>query len=1350
MKKILPPLYLIFFIIIVPCILYAQAPSITSTTPSYGYNNQTQGVVIKGNNFAPNTQVFLLCGGPSVISRLTLDEIGYPSYIYSTNRFAFSGRDVILTYEDGVLKLDVSNLHSPQETANLEINDLYPNGIALSGSYAYITSYNISGGREGLWIIDIETMQVVKQLTQEYPQNYYLDDIVISESLLLTIDYYSNEIHIFDISNPINPYVISHFKSSHCTEPRITSMSVIGNYLYVFYDNMDDHNHNGFEIIDITDPHSPQSVYYRDMGNVTNNKLAGVKGTYAYVVIPSMSVPKVEVWNIAQKATPKVVSTIDYLYEVYGISGRYLFGGFINDNVGKLARVFDITDPYNPRKVGEFVYEKLTCFLDFIGGYAFATSLNEFSIYNMKNPVSNKSIASVPLNGWAMDVEVKGDYAYVANYSKGLSVVDVREPRRPLHLNNFEFDFDTIRLTVSGNYAYLIDDVAECRPITVIDISNPWDMKKAGEFPCWGRAICVKGQYAYISHDDSKFSVVDISNPPNYKMINSVPINLGENLEIYNGYAYVASYYQDLTIVDINNPSQPAIVKYVESPGLSSYDVCIDENHVFVVGPTDYVQNDYLQVVDISDPQNATAIASFSNVVNSSVWEIIYKDKIIYAADSGGVKVIDAAAPQNIHVIDALPTIGRAEGIFVDDNNYIYVAADEAGLEILRSFIPCQQVTYIDSNSLQAIIPFGLQEGVYDIIVINPDHQRATLKKAYEAMISSQILNTIYVNAQAMPGGDGSSWAKAFRSIQDAIDIARLYEAEVWVAQGEYQENVILDQGIALYGGFGGTETQREQRNPYEKNTIINGLNRGCTIRGANNTIVNGFTIKGGKFPKGGGIYCKGIYAMIITNNIFTENSAEYGGALYCESSCLQIEDNQFINNSASHSGGAIAVDASSHPVIYNNSFKNNNAKWGAAIAYDNKCTIDTNRFEDNTAEISGGGIYVNETYELSQIVNNLFQGNQAQYGGGIYSDNSDVAMDENQFIDNTASESGGGIYSVYIHAADTSITNNTFTNNKAKWGAAIRFTKYCIIDNNTIENNIAELSGGGIYAKDAFTDSGITNNTIQYNTAEINGGGIAIGDSSSSNVMNNILRNNQACWGGGIYCENSSPNIENNIIIQNIAHMKGGGIFSDDSSQPVLIDNTMTNNTDENLDYFLAEAVTCKDVNQEEQPGYIDKTDQFFIANDERVYVWLRLRYIFVPVRIKWEWHSSDETLISTYTTDWIEDPKVSDKEYHFSWRFWDWINLDGIIPDNNYYCDIFVDEGNGFKSVTTLTFSILPGEPEDVNHDGIVNIYDLIKVAKKVGLKLNDPNYDPECNINNDDNINIFDLIAVARKII
>jgi hypothetical protein len=209
---------------------------------------------------------------------------------------------------------------------------------------------------------------------------------------------------------------------------------------------------------------------------------------------------------------------------------------------------------------------------------------------------------------------------------------------------------------------------------------------------------------------------------------------------------------------------------------------------------------------------------------------------------------------------------------------------------------------------------------------------------AYESG-SPPIPSILYVNDDADGANTGTSWEDAFTDLQMALQTAFLAcgkVKEIWVATGTYRpappwddrdESFRLLNGVAIYGGFAGTEDTLDQRNPIANLTVLSGdLNNddgpGFANRDENSyhvvtasytdstAILDGFTISGGNgnLPdsvndRGAGLYVS-FGSPTITNCTFSSNFAELGGGLYCELSSPALADCTIISNTATERGG--------------------------------------------------------------------------------------------------------------------------------------------------------------------------------------------------------------------------------------------------------------------------------------------------------------------------------------------------------------------------------------------------------------------------------------------------------------
>lgn len=193
----------------------------------------------------------------------------------------------------------------------------------------------------------------------------------------------------------------------------------------------------------------------------------------------------------------------------------------------------------------------------------------------------------------------------------------------------------------------------------------------------------------------------------------------------------------------------------------------------------------------------------------------------------------------------------------------------------------------------------------------------------------------IYVSKSGNAANDGRSWATAKPTFRAAMLVAVAGD-EVWAAAGTYTERVVPKAGVALYGGFAGTETELAQRDWSTNATIIDGSAGGSVMTppsGATATTrIDGFTLRNGAGTLsdskryGGAVYCNSS-SPTIANNTITGNSATYGG-IYCgSSSSPTIINNTIVGNSVSYAGG-IYCDASS-PTAANSAIAGDSSAHG-------------------------------------------------------------------------------------------------------------------------------------------------------------------------------------------------------------------------------------------------------------------------------------------------------------------------------------------------------------------------------------------------------------------------------------
>ena len=302
-----------------------------------------------------------------------------------------------------------------------------------------------------------------------------------------------------------------------------------------------------------------------------------------------------------------------------------------------------------------------------------------------------------------------------------------------------------------------------------------------------------------------------------------------------------------------------------------------------------------------------------------------------------------------------------------------------------------------------------------------------------------------YVDANLATGAnDGSSWANAHRGV-DAIPTAITASVagdEVWVKAGTYRPtatatrtvSINLKTGVAVYGGFNGTETLLSQRDWTVNTTTLSGDlagNDGANIFTDNSyhvlngnsqsatAVLDGFTVTGGNAnstannDRGGGILCLAGSSPTIRNCIFRSNRCTFGGgAGYINSSSPTFINVQFLDNLGGSFGGAFDMATGVSATFDRCFFKGNSAARAGAI------------------EIFGSS--------TTKVYNCIFVGNTATGTGGggaiwIGSSSAPVIRNTTVYANSATASAGGGILCT---GATANIANCIVWNNTGTGGA--------------------------------------------------------------------------------------------------------------------------------------------------------------------------------------------------------------------------------------------------------------------------------------------------------------------------
>ena len=245
--------------------------------------------------------------------------------------------------------------------------------------------------------------------------------------------------------------------------------------------------------------------------------------------------------------------------------------------------------------------------------------------------------------------------------------------------------------------------------------------------------------------------------------------------------------------------------------------------------------------------------------------------------------------------------------------------------------------------------------------------------------------------------GSGISWnypCSLPMAVQQAVD-----GDQIWVKQGTYKVNLIIDKNLKIFGGFNGTETTLSDRvlssiadytvlmpRHIDSLSIIN-VNPDPRYRHPDSTLfpnrchhidsflIDGFTLKGGSFS-------------FIDNHHF----AGWGAAIRTDSVNRITLKNLWIDSNTAFKGGGVYIENSAHG-------------WMENVL-----------FTRNSAQSLGGGVFLSNCYDF-KLINIAFTNNESllegeaypgtQHSGGFYFEAGDFEVHNMTATDNIGEMAG-------------------------------------------------------------------------------------------------------------------------------------------------------------------------------------------------------------------------------------------------------------------------------------------------------------------------------------------------------
>jgi len=365
------------------------------------------------------------------------------------------------------------------------------------------------------------------------------------------------------------------------------------------------------------------------------------------------------------------------------------------------------------------------------------------------------ALSFLDLPGTAHNVEVHGDYAYLASFSNGVHIIDISNRAAPSFVNTIPSP-QVWDVKIMGTHAYMAEGAASGSRLRIVDVVDPLTPVEQGEveLPAFPLDLAVSGPLAFAAMGADGLQVIDITRPEAPRLLGqldtgntilAVAIDEVRQLAILAGSA-------GLTVVDVSNPSQPVILGNAPSTGLGG-----SHRQVELLGTLAFVANrtSGLHVVDLTVPSNPTTLTNVPIGLAGELEDVALAGAVVFGAErttfANLVPILSSdlpIVPQLRGNIDfsAFATLAIGINIAVD-GSFVYLSAGDTFPDTNRRLYIGQYLDSIDADGLSPVAALGtptpgqtIKEGSILPIIVEASDDVSL--QAVEFLVEGQVVFT--------------------------------------------------------------------------------------------------------------------------------------------------------------------------------------------------------------------------------------------------------------------------------------------------------------------------------------------------------------------------------------------------------------------------------------------------------------------------------------------------------------------------------------------------------------------------------------------------------------------------------
>jgi hypothetical protein len=341
--------------------------------------------------------------------------------------------------------------------------------------------------------------------------------------------------------------------------------------------------------------------------------------------------------------------------------------------------------------------------------------------------------------GRSRQVVTRGDYAFLANGSGGLHIVDVSDPRQPQRAGVWYPHGKTAALAKYGSYVYL---AAGGSGVSIVQVTPPTTPRLVASMPLPGNAsdIVIIPPYAYVGTTQGRLYILDLTTPLRPRLLSQIEAG-GHvvDMAVVDGVAYLACLKQGVITVDVHDPQHPRLLQRWPT-GEAATGIAVHEQHAYVAAGN-------LEVLDMRRPeapalvairrvsgtfgvavlppyvllpsgtdgvqvvplQGSTAVSQ-TRTMHYAARLALTAHQALVADTRGGLRILDMAQPDQPRLLATLEDIGTIVDVVVD-GTFAYLADDSRGSGVV--------VVDISLPTAPRVVGQYYSEATTDVVVWN-------------------------------------------------------------------------------------------------------------------------------------------------------------------------------------------------------------------------------------------------------------------------------------------------------------------------------------------------------------------------------------------------------------------------------------------------------------------------------------------------------------------------------------------------------------------------------------------------------------------------------------------------------